>query len=123
MFGITGAVVSDTTTSNEPVSCSPPPSVTLQSTVVVPSPNVDPDAGTQVGVGAVTSSASVALAVQVTTAPAAEVASAEMSDGRTRVGGVFSLALRTKVTVGVPPSSAVGSLGVLGRNERFQVNV
>src|SRR5258706_100429 len=55
-----GAVVSLTVTWNEPDVVRPPPSVTLQFTVVVPRAKVEPDAGAQGGVGAGASSASVA---------------------------------------------------------------
>src|ERR1700752_3085939 len=66
--------------------------VALQLTVVVPSGNVEPDGGLQT-IGALSS----AVAVYVTTAPAALVASAVMSDGSVRVGGPV-----TTVTVNEP---------------------
>lgn len=68
--------MSTTVTLNEPLSERPSLSVTVQLTGVVPSGNVEPDAGEHVGVGAIGSSASVAVAVNVTTAPDALVASA-----------------------------------------------
>src|ERR1051326_5996670 len=66
--------------------------VALQLTVVVPSGNVEPEEGLQT-----TGALSSAVAVYVTTAPAALVASAVMSDGSVSVGGLV-----TTVTVNEP---------------------
>ena len=73
---ITGGVVSAcsvTVTVNDAEPVFPAASLAVQVTVVVPIANVDPEAGAHVGViGEVT--ASVAVAVNVTTAPAGLVA-------------------------------------------------
>ena len=66
--------------------------VALQLTVVVPSGNVDPDAGLQT-----TGAFSSAVATYVTTAPAALVASAMMFAGRCRVGAVVSWTVTVKL--------------------------
>src|SRR5690349_4083329 len=71
-----GAAVSSTATRNEPLAVNPPPSVAEQLTVVTPSGNVDPEVGLQVTAGGLASSASVAVALHDTAAPAADVASA-----------------------------------------------
>src|SRR5688572_7179742 len=97
-----GAVVSTTVTSNEPLSPRPPPSVTVQLTVVVPREKVEPEAGAQVGVGATASSSSVAVAFQATVAPAGDVASACRSAGRWIVGGVLPMTLTWKVIALLP---------------------
>jgi hypothetical protein len=71
-------------------------SVAVQATVVVVTGNVDPDAGVQVAESG-PSCASFAVAVNVTTAPLAEVASTVMFDGTVTTGAVF-----WTVTVNVP---------------------
>ena len=85
-----GSVVSTTLTRKDPLSVDRPLSVTEHSTVVVPRGKVDPDAGVHPGVGGVASSASVALAVHETAAPAGDVASTTWSPGRWSTGGVLA---------------------------------
>src|SRR5262249_50820661 len=85
----TGAVVSRTVTWKAPVAMFPARSVALALTVVMPRGNVDPDVTLSV-TGRSPLSASWALAENVTTAPAEEVASAVMSAGRLRTGAVLS---------------------------------
>jgi hypothetical protein len=60
----------------------------LQVTVVVPSPNIEPDAGVQSKL--VTPTASLADAVYMTVAPAEDAASAVMSAGTVIAGAVVS---------------------------------
>jgi hypothetical protein len=67
----------------------PAASTAEQLTVVVPRAKVEPDAGEQVTTGFV-GFASLAVAVKVTIAPVALVASAVMSAGRLSVGGDWS---------------------------------
>jgi hypothetical protein len=86
-----GGVVSCTMTLNEPVASFPAASVAVQVTSVVPSGNVEPEAGVHSGVIG-PSTASLAVAVNVTTAPSGPVASSVMSDGRLNSGAVVSLA-------------------------------
>src|SRR4051812_21386156 len=69
-----------TVTVNDPVAFRPPLSVTVQSTVVVPRWNVEPDAGTQTA-AIDPCSMSLPFAVNVTTAPAALVAGVVMFAG------------------------------------------
>src|SRR5688572_26325751 len=69
----TGPVVSCTVTVNVLVTVARLLSVTRQVTVVVPNGNVDPDGGVQVGVNT-PSSGSLAVTVNVTGAPAVDVA-------------------------------------------------
>ena len=64
-------------------------SVAEQSTVVVPSGKVEPEAGEQ-ETGTGPSTISVAVAVKVTTAPDGPVASTVMLPGSDSVGGVVS---------------------------------
>src|SRR5687767_15579339 len=71
----TGAVVSTTVTVKLSLS-EPPAFVAVQFTVVVPSANVEPDGGVQTIVASF-----VAVAVNVTTAPSGDVASAVMFAG------------------------------------------
>src|SRR5262245_13022415 len=85
----TGGDVSTTVTLKLPEAVLPAVSVAEQLTVVAPRANVLPEDGAHVTVG-LRGSVSVALAVKVTTAPAALVASAVMSDGSERTGGVMS---------------------------------
>jgi hypothetical protein len=84
----TGPVVSTTVTWNAAVEVFPAASLAVQLTVVVPSGNVEPDAGVQAKL--VTPTLSVAEAEYETAAPAALVASAVMSDGTVITGGVVS---------------------------------
>ena len=62
----------------------------MQFTVVVPKPNVDPDAGEQLTVG-FKSHESVAVVVKLTAAPEALVHSVVMFAGHVIVGGVVSV--------------------------------
>ncbi len=94
----TGGVVSWTITLKLPLADKPPESVTEQFTAVVPSRKVLPLAGTQATEAVRSpSSRSPAVTVKFTTAPALLVASAVMSSGRTRKGGVFSSSLSQAV--------------------------
>src|SRR5688572_7421462 len=86
---INGGVLSTTVTANEPMDVFSLSSVAEQLTVVIPRPNVEPEAGEQV-TATVPATRSCAVAVNVTTAPAALVASTVMSAGRVRTGGVLS---------------------------------
>src|SRR5205085_6900691 len=81
-----GPLVSRTVTVNVAVPTAPWVSVALQVTVVVAIAKVDPEAGVQV-VGRGPSWASLAVAVKVTTAPAALVASTVMFAGTVTTGG------------------------------------
>ena len=67
----------------------PAASIAEQLTVVVPGPNVEPEAGEQLTVTE-PSTISVAEALKVTIAPAAEVAETVIFDGRVNVGPVVS---------------------------------
>jgi hypothetical protein len=84
-----GGVLSCTVTLNDADPCLPRLSDAVQLTVVVVTPNVDPDAGVQFTRATGPSCVSVALAVNVTTAPLADVASTVMFDGTVTVGAVF----------------------------------
>jgi hypothetical protein len=68
----------------------------VHDTVVVPSPNAEPEPGSQETVGEA-SSASVADALNVTTAPLLEVASAVIGPGTVRDGGVESRTVTSNV--------------------------
>ena len=91
-----GAVMSLTVTVNEAVPVLPAESVAEQLTVVVDIGNVEPEAGVQVGVKA-PSMLSVAVAVNVTTAPVELVASTVMLDGTVSTGAVVSDAVKVMV--------------------------
>src|SRR5258708_32254073 len=93
---IVGGVVSCTVTVNEPCATLPAASCALHCTVVVPSGKVDPDAGVHV-TGTGPSKSSMAVAVNVTTAPEALVASAVMFDGG---GGTVGGLVRENTTGG-----------------------
>src|SRR5438477_9286605 len=84
-----GGVVSRTVTVNEPVEALLCESVAVQFTVVVATANVEPEAGVQT-TPTTPSTMSVALAVNVTTAPLEPVASAVMFAGTLNEGGVVS---------------------------------
>ncbi len=86
---IVGAVVSWTVMWKDADELFPCESVAVHATVVVPSGNVEPDAGVQPDV-ATGSSGSENVTVYVTARPAADVASATMSDGTTMSGAVVS---------------------------------
>jgi hypothetical protein len=81
-------------------------SVAEQFTVVVPSGNVEPDAGVQV-TGSVPSTTSVALAVNVTAAPLGLVACVVMFDGTATTGGVVSVTVTVKVPLAVLRAASV----------------
>src|SRR6266498_2270073 len=100
MLRICGGVVSTTVTVNEPCPVLPCASVALHCTVVVPSGNVEPLAGVHV-TATLPSTMSVALAVYVTTAPLALVASAVMFAGSVSAGGVVSTTVTWNVAVPV----------------------
>lgn len=68
----------------------------VHETVVLPSGKVAPELGLQETVGEA-SSVSVAVAVNVTTAPLPEVASAVVRPGTVRVGGVLSRTVTSNV--------------------------
>src|SRR3990172_11886463 len=85
----TGAVVSTTVTSNVAVAVFPAPSVAVQSTDVVPSAKVLPEAGAHTGASA-PSTRSAAEAAKLTTAPDAPLASAVMGAGTVTTGAVVS---------------------------------
>src|SRR5690349_4018333 len=87
---MTGPLVSPTLTANEPVAVLLAWSVDEQLTGVEPIGNAEPEAGAQLTV-TLLSRLSVTLAEYVTSAPALEVASAVMSDGRLREGAVLSM--------------------------------
>ena len=84
-----GGVVSWMVTFKLPLVVLPALSVAEQSTLVVPSGNVLPEAGVQDTVTE-PSTMSVAEAEKVTTAPDGPVASAVISPGRVRIGAVVS---------------------------------
>src|SRR5206468_3925265 len=84
-----GAVVSRTVTANEQVLVLCAASKALQVTVVLPRAKVLPLAGKQV-TASVPSTMSLAVAVKVTVAPAALVASAVIGAGQLTVGAVVS---------------------------------
>src|SRR5437773_3200319 len=84
-----GAVVSRTVTANEQVLVLCATSKTVQVTVVLPRAKVLPLAGEQVTLSA-PSTMSLAVAVKVTVAPAALVASAVIGSGQLTVGAVVS---------------------------------
>jgi hypothetical protein len=107
-----GSVESPTTTSNESLELLPLASVALQLTVVVPSANVDPDGGVHVTTGT-PSTASLAVAPYVTTAPDPLVASAVMSAGTVRVGAVVSTTWTSNAALaGLPAASVAVQLTV-----------
>ena len=90
-----GAVVSCTVTVKLSVPVLPASSVAEQMTVVVPSAKVEPEAGSQVVVTE-PSTASLAEAVKVAVAPAAEVASLVMLPGTVTAGAVVSSTVTVK---------------------------
>ena len=73
-------------------------SVTEQVTVVSPMANIEPEIGLQVGTR-LPSTMSVALALKVTIAPAAPVASTTMSAGTVTIGAVVSLTVIVKLAM------------------------
>jgi hypothetical protein len=106
---MTGGVVSSTTTGNVPVAWLPCESVAVQTTVVVPSANLEPDAGLH---ATATAPSTVSVAVgcsYVTVAPDASTASTVRSASPVIDGGVVSRTVISNVplTPGVPSSSPV----------------
>src|SRR3954469_10281484 len=90
---------------NVPCAGLPAASVAEHVTVVVPTGNVLPEAGSQV-TGTEPSTASLAVAVKLTAAPVADVASAVMSAGSVRSGAVVSATVTTNDFVpGLPAAS------------------
>jgi hypothetical protein len=106
LIEVVGAVVSLTVTVNEPLAVLPLVSETEQLTVVVPSGNVEPEAGVQLTVRE-PSTRSVAVAVNDTTLPAALVASTVMFGGSVNVGAVVSLTVTVNDAVPVLPAESV----------------
>jgi hypothetical protein len=104
----TGPVASRTVTVNEAVPVLPDPSCAEHDTVVRPSANTLPDDGSQV-VGAVPLMASSAVAVNVTAAPAALVASATMGAGTVTTGGTESTTVTCRVARAVLPAASVAT--------------
>src|SRR5215212_511783 len=84
-----GGVLSCTVTVNEPVASFPAASVALQLTVVSPSGNVEPEAGSHVTFTE-PSTSSVADASNVTSAPFGPVASSTLLPGSINSGAVVS---------------------------------
>lgn len=114
-----------TVTLNEPLALLPFASATEHATTVVPTGNVAPEAGEQLGAREPLT-VSVALAAYVTTAPDSVVAWTETFAGSDKVGGVVSrtvtvklaepelprLSLATQVTVIAPSGNVDPEIGV-----------
>ena len=81
-------------------------SVAVQVTVVAPKGNVLPEAGLQL-TATLPSTMSTALAVKVTTAPAALVASTVILAGTMSIGGVVSRTVTVKLPWAVLPCASV----------------
>src|SRR5258708_11324425 len=101
-----GGVVSTTVTRKAPVALLPCASVAEQPTEVWPSGNVERETGVQTTLTE-PSTRSNAVAVYVTTAPGGPVASAVMSDGSVRDGGVVSTTPILKVPVATFPAASL----------------
>src|SRR5712692_287836 len=102
-----GAVLSSTTTVAVAVPLLPATSAAEQVMVVLPTAKVVPEAGTQIGVGE-PDTASVAVAVKVTTAPVGPVAST--GPGGTLMvttGGVVSITVTVKLAFAALPCVSV----------------
>src|SRR5258708_16548699 len=99
---IAGGVVSRTVTVSDPDPTLPCVSVDWQFTVVVPSAKIVPDAGVQV-TSRPPSTASTAVAENVTTAPAGLVASATTLPAVVTCGPVVSCTVTVKERVAVLP--------------------
>ena len=84
----------------------PAASVAEQLTVVVPGAKVDPEAGVHV-TATEPSTISLAVALKVTTAPAAEVAETVILAGNDSVGGVVSTTVTLKLALPVLPAASV----------------
>jgi hypothetical protein len=103
---VTVTEVGVTVTLNDPDAELPALSVAEQSTVVVPTGKVEPEAGVQV-TGTEPSTASVAEAVNVTTAPLELVACTVIFDGSVKVGGVLSTTVTVKLPDALLPALSV----------------
>src|SRR2546422_6447655 len=101
-----GRVVSTTITLKEALAEFPCESVAEQATVVVPSVNVDPDAGLH-DARTDPSTRSEAEAENVTLAPPGPVASTVRSEGTLRTGGVVSRIVTVNVRVAVLPATSL----------------
>ncbi len=101
-----GGVISRTVTVNVPVAELPRVSEAEQVTVVVPSANVEPEAGEQV-TGRERSTRSVAVGVKPAAAPEELVASTVMLDGNVSAGGVISLTVTVNDAVPVLSDESV----------------
>ena len=93
-----------TVTENEVVALSPPLSVTVQLTVVVPTAKVEPDTGTHAA-GSAPSSTSVPDTAKVAAAPRADVAGVVMSAGGASAGGLFTTVTVNDLDTLRPPES------------------
>ena len=101
-----GAVVSCTVTSKDPLLVLPWASVAEHVTVVSPSGNASPEVASQSGVTE-PSTASLALAPNVTAAPVDPVASTVMSPGSVSVGAVVSCTVTSNDPLLVLPWASV----------------
>jgi len=99
---ITGAVVSATVTVNEHPLVFPLPSATVQLTVVCPSPNIDPLAGSHTAVRPLWQ-LSLTVTSNVTTAPSGPVPSALIGAGQLITGAVVSSTVTVKLQLFVFP--------------------
>jgi hypothetical protein len=107
-----GGVVSRTVIVKLPAAVLPAASEAVTWTTVLPSGNVEPDAGEAI-VGTTPSTASTAEVVKVTTAPLGLVASAVMGDGTVSTGGGATDTVKTPVAVLPAASEAVTWTSVL----------
>jgi hypothetical protein len=98
-----GAVVSRTVTRNSAWLVFPDASLALQATTVVPSGNVEPDAGAQLALGAGSTTSAADGAAYATAAPAADVASATRSSETVGLGATESTTLTTNDPVASAP--------------------
>src|SRR5260370_15783839 len=115
-----GAVLSSTTTVAVAVPVLPAPSVAEQVMVVLLTAKVVPEAGEQIGVSE-PDTASVAVAVKVTTAPLGPVDSTRVGAVRVTTGGVVSVTLTVKLAFAALPcvSVAVHKTVVRPRGKRL----
>ena len=103
---ITGAVVSCTVTLKDALLRLPAVSVAVQSTVVVPSGKVLPEAGVQLGV-TLASTLSVAVALKLATAPLASIAAIVILLGTSNTGAVLSCTVTVKPVFAPLPATSV----------------
>jgi len=103
---IEGGVVSRTVTVKVPWIELPEESAAVQDTIVVPRAKVEPDLGEQTTLGD-GSTMSAAATEKVTAAPLAAVASAVISAGRDRTGGVVSTIVALKLALALLPEKSV----------------